>query len=215
MAKELGCDVWVPDYFRGRPPMSLTSMTPDRAGVKMTLWDWVKFAGIAFRNLPALIASRPAVVDKRLASFFALLKEKKIYEKIGAVGYCFGGATAARMGSNNYLNSIVIAHPAPISDSVLKSISIPTAWACAEDDMFFPEMKRNKAEAVFAARKDTDTFVDYEFKVYKGTAHGFASRPNLELPEIKAAHEQALEQTIAWFQKTLILSEPVQEITEG
>ena len=48
--------------------MSLTSMTPDRAGVKMTLWDWVKFAGIALWNLPALIASRPAVVDERLDS---------------------------------------------------------------------------------------------------------------------------------------------------
>ena len=99
-----------------------------------------------------------------------------------------------------------------------------------KDDVFFPESKRNKAEA---ARKDTDKFVDYEFKVYKGaqslalvilelselliigTAHGFASRPNLELPEIKAAYEQALEQTIAWFQKTLIVSVPVQEITEG
>ncbi|KIJ98095.1 hypothetical protein K443DRAFT_133620 [Laccaria amethystina LaAM-08-1] len=233
MAKELGCDVWVPDYFRGRPPMSLTTMMPDRAGVKMTPWDWVKFTGVAFQNLPALIASRPATVDERLASFFALLKEKKTYEKIGAVGYCFGGATAARMGSTNYLNSIVIAHPAPISDSVLKSISITTAWVCAEEDVFFPESKRNKAEAVFAARKETDKFVDYEFKVYKGgqplalvilglsemliigTAHGFASRPNLELPEIKAAHEEALEQTIAWFQKTLIVSEPVQETTAG
>ena len=37
-----------------------------------------------------------------------------------------------------------------------------------KDDVFFPESKRNKAEAVFAARKDTDKFVDYEFKVYKG-----------------------------------------------
>ncbi|KIJ93855.1 hypothetical protein K443DRAFT_377479 [Laccaria amethystina LaAM-08-1] len=215
MAKELGCDVWVPDYFKGRPPMPLTAMVPDRAGVKMTLWDWAKFIGAALWNLPAVIASRPAVVDERLASFFALLKEKKTYEKIGAVGYCFGGTTAARMGGTNYLNSIVVAHPAPIDDTVLKSISIPTAWVCAEDDAFWPESERNKAEAVFAARKDTDKFVDYEFKIYKGTAHGFASRPNLELTEIKDAHEKALEQTIAWFQKTLIVSEPVQGTTEG
>jgi carboxymethylenebutenolidase len=101
------------------------------------------------------------------------------------------------------------------------------------DDAFWPESERNKAEAVFAARKDTDKFVDYEFKIYKGaqslslvilglyemliigTAHGFASRPNLELTEIKDAHEKALEQTIAWFQKTLIVSEPVQGTTEG
>ena len=41
---------------------------PDRAGVKMTLWDWVKFGGIGLRNVPALIASRPATVDQRLAS---------------------------------------------------------------------------------------------------------------------------------------------------
>ena len=107
------------------------------------------------------------------------------------------------------------------------------AHTLVTEDAYFPESKRNKAEALFAARKDTDKFVDYEFKVYKGaqslalvnlgldemliigTAHGFASRPNLELPEIKAAHEQALEQTIAWFQKTFIVSEPVQGTTEG
>ena len=101
------------------------------------------------------------------------------------------------------------------------------------DDMIWTESARNKTEAVFAARKDTDNFVDYEFKVYKGaqslalgisglpeiliigTAHGFASRPNLDLPEIKTAHKQALEQTIAWFQKTLIVSEPAVETTEG
>lgn len=36
-----------------------------------------------------------------------------------------------------------------------------------------------------------------------GTAHGFASRPNLDLLEVKAAYESALEQTVAWFKKTL------------
>ena len=40
--------------------------------------------------------------------------------------------------------------------------------ALVTEDVFFPEPKRNEAEAVFAARKDTDKFVDYEFKVYKG-----------------------------------------------
>jgi len=48
--------------------MPLTTMIPDRAGVKMTLWDWVKFVGAALWNLPAVIASRPAAVDERLAS---------------------------------------------------------------------------------------------------------------------------------------------------
>ena len=36
-----------------------------------------------------------------------------------------------------------------------------------------------------------------------GTAHGFAVRPNLEVPEVKVGYEGGLEQTIAWFKKTL------------
>jgi carboxymethylenebutenolidase len=36
-----------------------------------------------------------------------------------------------------------------------------------------------------------------------GTAHGFAVRPNLTVPEVKAGYEGGLEQTVAWFRKTL------------
>ena len=53
-------------------------MVPDRAGVKVSLWDWVKFAGVALWNLPALIASRPAVVDGRLASVSSTFISREI-----------------------------------------------------------------------------------------------------------------------------------------
>lgn len=35
------------------------------------------------------------------------------------------------------------------------------------------------------------------------TAHGFAARPDLELPEVKTAFAGALVQTVDWFKKTL------------
>lgn len=38
---------------------------------------------------------------------------------------------------------------------------------------------------------------------YVGTCHGFAARPNLSDPEIKAGFEGAFEQGVAWFQKHL------------
>jgi len=38
-----------------------------------------------------------------------------------------------------------------------------------------------------------------------GTAHGFASRPNMALDEVKDAHRKALDQTVEWFQKTLVI----------
>ena len=40
---------------------------------------------------------------------------------------------------------------------------------------------------------------------YPGTAHGFAARPNLNVPEVKLAHEEAFEQTVEWFSKTLVV----------
>lgn len=36
-----------------------------------------------------------------------------------------------------------------------------------------------------------------------GTAHGFAARPNLALPDIVEAYHKALQQTVAWFARTL------------
>lgn len=85
--------------------------------------------------------------------------------------------------------------------------------------MTFKPPLRNQAEAVFAARKEKEDYVDYEFKDYKGkltsgyndssahlfvgTVHGFAARPNLGIPEVYDAYKAALDQTVAWFQKTL------------
>jgi hypothetical protein len=38
-----------------------------------------------------------------------------------------------------------------------------------EEEPSFTTESQNKAEAVFASRKDQPDFLDYEFKVYKGT----------------------------------------------
>lgn len=69
--------------------------------------------------------------------------------------------------------------------------------------MSFTPKLRQDAEDIFSSRKDKPDFVEYEFKDYKGTAHGFAARPNLAVPEVKAGYQGALEQTAAWFEKTL------------
>ncbi|KDR77601.1 hypothetical protein GALMADRAFT_245751 [Galerina marginata CBS 339.88] len=206
LAKRLECDVWVPDYFDGKPLFPHEAMTlPDRAGVKLSMWDWIKFILIGLPRIPAFISNRPSVVDKRLESFIGLIKEKKKYEKIGTVGYCYGGATCVRIGGTDLVNSVIVAHPGRFSLDQVKAIKVPVAWICAEEDLFFPDTLRQQSEAVFAERKGKENFVEYEFKEYKGTAHGFASRPNLALPEIKEAYEGAFKQTVEWFQKTLVV----------
>ncbi|KAJ7126070.1 dienelactone hydrolase endo-1,3,1,4-beta-D-glucanase [Mycena epipterygia] len=203
LAERLACDVWVPDIFAGNPIFPVEIMIPTRVGEKLSFGYWARFYWTLLLRLPYLVASRPSVVDSRLSTFFRDLREQKKYEKIGAVGYCYGGATAVRIGATGAIQSAVVCHPGPFSIAQLKTSTVPTSWVCAEDDAYFKPEKRLEAEAIFAERKGKDTFVDYEFKEYKDTTHGFASRPDLKYPEIKEAYEKALDQTVEWFKKTL------------
>ncbi|KAF4623970.1 hypothetical protein D9613_002402 [Agrocybe pediades] len=206
MAKRLECDVWIPDYFNGQPLIDAESIKlPERPGQKLSTMDWIKFILVVIPRIPTFIRNRPSVVDKRLESFIGLIKEKKKYEKIGSVGYCFGGSTCVRIGSTGLVDSLVIAHPGGFKIEQVKAINVPTSWACAEADFTFSNDMRDKCEAEFASRKGKENFVDYEFKIWKGTQHGFASRPNMSIPEIKEAFEGAFEQTVGWFNKTLVV----------
>ena len=86
------------------------------------------------------------------------------------------------------------------------------------EDAYFKDKSVKTARAVFEEKPD---HVDYEFRVWQGnilfliastcligsgctgTVHGFALRPNLNVPDVKAAYEGSLDQAVAWFKKTL------------
>jgi len=206
ISKKLDCDVWVPDLFAGRPLFTvdeLEPLMPDRAGVGIPFWNKLKFLRLIIPRLHHFYTIRPAVVVPKTESFIKKIKEERGYQKIGAVGYCFGGSICIRIGGKGIVDSLVIAHPGSFTVDQVKQITIPSAWECAEEDNAFPHQMRVDCEAVFAARKDKEDFVEYEFVDYKGTAHGFAARPNFALPDIAEAYQKALDHTIAWFEKTL------------
>lgn len=206
LSNELQCDVWVPDYFTGGPPFKveeLDPLVPHKAGDSIGFTRTLRFIALIFPRLHRLFANRASVVDPKIDSFIAKIRDDKKYDKVGAVGYCFGGSAGIRLGSRSLVDSLVIAHPGICTIEEIRAIKVPTAWVCAEDDSTFNAKIREEAERAFASRKDKPEFKDYEFKVYKGTAHGFAARPDLSLPEICEAYEQAFEQTKTWFAKTL------------
>jgi carboxymethylenebutenolidase len=49
------------------------------------------------------------------------------------------------------------------------------------------------------------TYVDSDKNSTTGTTHGFAARPNLDVPELKEAYQKAFEQVVGWFNKTLFV----------
>jgi carboxymethylenebutenolidase len=92
------------------------------------------------------------------------------------------------------------------------------------EDYTFKDKDVETAKAIFKEQEGKPNHVEYEFRTWKGkvfvlvarasarliqsvnalgTAHGFAVRPNLTVPEVKAGYEGGLEQTVAWFKKTL------------
>ncbi|KDQ62408.1 hypothetical protein JAAARDRAFT_30314 [Jaapia argillacea MUCL 33604] len=208
-SKRLGCDVWVPDMFNapGRPTLGvddLTGIMPDKAGSGgISFMNKLRLVGLMLPAIPKFYANRASVVDARVTNFMKQIQEEKKYEKVGAVGYCFGASVGIRLGSKGLFNSVVLAHPGGTSVEEIRAITIPASWACAEEDMSFGPALRKASEEVFAARKGKPDYVDYEFVDYAGTVHGFAARPNLEIPEVKESFERAFEQTVAWFDKTL------------
>ncbi|KAJ6584935.1 dienelactone hydrolase endo-1-3,1,4-beta-D-glucanase [Mycena capillaripes] len=211
-ALHLGCDVWVPDVFAGRPPVTVQqlSMLPDRAGVKLGFFDILKFIRNVLPSAFSLfVTNRASVVDGRTISFVKKLQEKKKYEKLGTIGYCFGGGIATRVGaSTDLFNSIILVHPSPPKNEQLLAIKAPTAWSMPEDDMGIKQARLDEIEALYAGRKGKDTFVDYEIKVYKGLitllpAHGFGARPNFAYPDVKEGFEKAFQQAVDWFNKTI------------
>jgi len=177
--------------------------TPGLGLSSISLFNKLKLFGVLLTSIHRIIANRASVLDVRNKAFLQNLKQEKNYAKIGAVGYCMGGAAAIRLGSTSLIDSAVVCHPGGCNLEEIRAMKVPTAWACAEEDMSFGPKIRNDAEAAFAARKDKPDFVDYEFVDYKGTCHGFAARPNLGIPIIKEGFEKSFNQTVQWFQKTL------------
>ncbi|THV05298.1 alpha/beta-hydrolase [Dendrothele bispora CBS 962.96] len=201
LSKRLGCDVYAPDIFSGKPPVTPDILkAPRRVGEKMSklnlLWTMLP-------HLPALFRKRPSVVDPKVKEFIEKLKSEKKYTKVGAVGYCFGGSMCVRFANPKLLDTVIICHPGNVSNKELDAISIPNLWICAEDDFVFGPEARARAEKTLESRKGKDNFVEYEFKDYKGTTHGFACRPDLEIPEVKEGFEKSFEDTIEWFNKII------------
>ncbi|KAJ7304881.1 Alpha/Beta hydrolase protein [Mycena albidolilacea] len=207
-AQHLKCDVWVPDFFAGKPPVTVEQMRslPDRSGVKFGLWDVLVFIARVLPSAPSLlITNRSSVVDGRTVSFVKKLQERNKYDNIGAIGYCFGGGIAARVGATTALfNSIVLVHPSPPTDDHLNAIKVPTAWSMPEEDMGgISPTRLEEIRRLYATRKGKDTYVDYEIKVYKGLAHGFGARPNFAYPDVKEGFEKAFQQAVDWFNRTI------------
>ena len=128
--------------------------------------DAGKFAGMVFQN-----------IDLAKAKFEAALNTLKSHpnvdpEKIGAIGYCFGGTVALNMVNAGYdLDAVAAFHSGlqfPIQPSETPGTKILVCNGA--DDPFVSE------ESIVAFKAMMDGLqADYEYIAYEGAVHSFTS----------------------------------------
>ncbi|CAG7854634.1 SubName: Full=Related to dienelactone hydrolase endo-1,3,1,4-beta-D-glucanase-Laccaria bicolor {ECO:0000313/EMBL:CCA70526.1} [Serendipita indica DSM 11827] len=191
----------------GHPPVrliddeaNLRKFIPDEPGAKFSLWNRFQFLFLILRCAPGLWKTRPSIGRERVQAFIRDLKENKGYEKIGVIGYCYGGGIAIKLAmQKGMVDAVVSCHPGPVWLDDFPRVVVPFALFCPEEDEWLSPAKRDRAEAALKVLKNVPTKV----QTFSGTVHGFCCRPALGIPKVQTAFEGAFEEGVAWFQTHL------------
>ncbi|CAF0827424.1 unnamed protein product [Rotaria sordida] len=197
VSEKSGFDVYVPDLLRGDAiHSSLMKNMPEESGEKMSISARLRYAGNLVTSLaPWLFRHRQSVTLPLVQKFFQTLRSEKGVTKIEAVGYCFGGLYALLAGGPLHLaDAIVGCHVSLTNKTHFEQLEVPAAFACAQEDNQFSDSLRAEAEQILARKSELPS----KFLMTKGTAHGFASRPNPDNPVTMAAFKQANDLIAEW-----------------
>ncbi|KAG8866689.1 hypothetical protein FRC20_007786 [Serendipita sp. 405] len=204
LASQLNTDVWVPDIFRGNTPVredAISDLIFDEPGKALSWWQTIRKYIVYMRAMPALKSFRPDIQDPWAIEFLTNLRSECKYDKITVVGYCWGGGIAVRLATRPKLvDSVIAVHPSgQFKDDMIKT-QVPIAFFIAEEDhQWDPEA----AVLVQETWKLQEEVPKHLFKTYKGTVHGFGSRPNLSIPQVKKSWEQLMGDIVSWLKETM------------
>lgn len=172
-----GFTVLGPDYFFGDP----IGGHLEEAG-----WDRAAWMAKSRKN-----------ADECVPRWLEAVKEKYGNDaKYSAVGYCFGAPYTVNTAATGLLVAAAFAHPAFLDESHFEKIKAPLLMSCAEVDHTFPLDARRRAEDILVQRK-----CQYHIQVFSGVEHGFASKGNLQDPNVCWAKEESARGIAQWFQR--------------
>jgi carboxymethylenebutenolidase len=136
-------------------------------------------------------------VDDIVSSVAALGAEPACVGRIGALGFCLGGALAYLSAAHAGVDCAVGYYGVGIETSLdlVPKIKCPLMLHFAADDKFVPEAAREQVKAAFAGNPNAEIYV------YPGVDHAFA-RPGGHAYD-KPASQIAHSRSIALFRKFL------------
>ncbi|KAL8934854.1 MAG: hypothetical protein Q9216_005707 [Gyalolechia sp. 2 TL-2023] len=173
--------------------LSMTEKATNAATVPTTLGPW-------------LVKHREAVSRPLIDGFINTVRMTPGTDKIGAVGFCWGGRYAILQahgkteGSVGGVDAAFAAHPSLVAvPGDFDPVSKPLSMAFGTKDSLVDEGTRGKILDVMG----TKTEVEHEIRLYEDQVHGFALRSDWSSEKDKEAMDEATKQGIEWMSKYL------------
>lgn len=177
IAREVGATVYVPDFFAGEV-IDSELLINDR-------WDKIDLAGFGYRH-------RREVREPEIFECAKALRQQ--YKKLGAVGYCFGGWAAFRLGGAAKLVDVIsVGHPSLLTKEDIDGITVPVQVLAPEiDPVYTPELKLHTFQTV------PKLGVPLDYQHFPGVVHASLVRGDERKPGERAAMIRGKNALVAW-----------------
>ncbi|UZJ56196.1 hypothetical protein CBS101457_005516 [Exobasidium rhododendri] len=202
VSEQSGLVVYLPDLFDGKPldPEALTMPTTTKEAKATTLLSKIGQGLKLVTVVPWVYRNWPASKMVKVEAYIKALKGEKSIEKLGAVGYCYGGKFAVDFNTKGLVNATVACHPSFTNLASYKDLKGPILFNCAETDDIFPDALRKQVQQ---SLDDNASAPAHDFKVFENCVHGFCARPNFGDELSKKGFEEGTQRTADWFKSHL------------
>ncbi|KAK5269512.1 hypothetical protein LTR96_005208 [Exophiala xenobiotica] len=154
---------------------------------------------------PWLAKHREGVSEPIISGFINTVRNTPGVDKIGAIGFCWGGRYAILQahkrgdGQIGGVDAAYACHQSLLSiPADIEPVAKPLSVAVGEKDSLLDMKSVDQMKEVL-----DKTGVPTEVKVYKDQVHGFALRSDWSSDDDKKAMDDAEKQGIEWFKKYL------------
>lgn len=186
-AAEIDATVYLPDFFGGE----VLPFEPILKG----RFDEIDLPGWIGRN------SRD-IREPEIFEAARLLRSEKNFKKIGAVGFCYGGWAAFRLGASSVklIDCFSIGHPSMVTKEDIDAVDVPVQILAPEIDQAYPdEMKSYTFETMVTKKKH----LYFDYVHFPGVEHGCLTRGDASVKGEREAMAAAKDASVKWFKQFL------------